>query len=864
MLRDEDVDRRSVFKGAQLFQRLCDFQWTRLPLNELLEKIPAETVDPHVPPALHIQMMAAGIGNPAAGKIERAAIAGEDTFYNVRIVEQQLILDGMYRGDHSDRGVRFHFFREFVHEAGRNERLVPLHIDDVSHPGQRSCGFGDAVGTALVIRRSHTNVRTKTARRRRDPAVVRRHQNPVHIAAPPAALPHMLNEGFPGDDMQGLPGKTGGGEAGGNNDSTGHGSILGDAGPGFKLLGALSRNDTDYLLIFCRASDAAGVYPQKPMLDDDDATLLHAWTERRSEEAFRQLVERYAGLVYGTARRRCGCGELAAEAAQDVFVKLAQRAGSLRRTEALAGWLHTAAVRAATDRMRKESKYRNYMKRFLEESTVLAEEGAHDEQTWKEALPHLDEAIRRLSEPERGILLARYSQGESVAAAGKRFGLSAAAAQKRGERALEKLAGFLKRRGVTLSATLLGSGLSAQMAEAVPVAMQGKWCAAALSAGNGGALSGWLSFLNTRAVSVVAALAGVTVPIGLQLSANAKARNAVATDGTGSAVFKFTPSSVSSATGMRPVMNGLDLNVLAREIHAFPPKQGRLQKELELRAVMQTLDAGQCAVVAKILTESPSFRELSAIASDLYSRWEEMDREAALAGAQEMKGTWDRIAETAVLTAWAEKDPQEMLARFASQSGKVDAGTLAGKACLQALRTWAERDPASAMQAAMALPTMSYASGSPMVQAVLSGWAYTDVEAAVKWFESKAAPGEKESYFKEAHYQKFVRDLRILHPDKAWNSLQRWPDRELADREAGDTLTEWAAKDPFAAASAWADAPAAWKTKVYAEKLGAGIGYADPSLKETIAGGIADGRLKEAFVKAVEKRAELTREIRPE
>ncbi|HAV63280.1 MAG TPA: RNA polymerase sigma factor, partial [Verrucomicrobiales bacterium] len=51
-------------------------------------------------------------------------------------------------------------------------------------------------------------------------------------------------------------------------------------------------------------------------MEGTDHTLLRQFAERRSEEAFRQLVERHVNLVFGTARRVLGDAHLAEEVDQ--------------------------------------------------------------------------------------------------------------------------------------------------------------------------------------------------------------------------------------------------------------------------------------------------------------------------------------------------------------------------------------------------------------------------------------------------------------------------------------------------------------------------------------------------------------------
>src|SRR5262245_28792187 len=95
------------------------------------------------------------------------------------------------------------------------------------------------------------------------------------------------------------------------------------------------------------------------VLPDDtetDTTLLHEWTARRSEPAFRALVERYAGLVHGTALRHLRREDWAAEAAQDAFVLLARKAPRISGA-ALGAWLHRTAIFTACSLLKKETRH---------------------------------------------------------------------------------------------------------------------------------------------------------------------------------------------------------------------------------------------------------------------------------------------------------------------------------------------------------------------------------------------------------------------------------------------------------------------------------------------------------------------------
>src|SRR5437899_3689440 len=77
-----------------------------------------------------------------------------------------------------------------------------------------------------------------------------------------------------------------------------------------------------------------------------DGQLLARFVARRDEASFGVLIERYGALVLNVSRRILEAHE-AEDVFQAVFLVLAHRAATIRRSEALAGWLHRVAWRVA-------------------------------------------------------------------------------------------------------------------------------------------------------------------------------------------------------------------------------------------------------------------------------------------------------------------------------------------------------------------------------------------------------------------------------------------------------------------------------------------------------------------------------------
>lgn len=200
-----------------------------------------------------------------------------------------------------------------------------------------------------------------------------------------------------------------------------------------------------------------------------DPELLAAWLDRRSESAFHALVARYAGLVHATARRTCGDDLMAAEASQLAFIALAQKANSLASCASLGGWLHTAAMMQAKNLIRKSQ--RENRKRQLLQSAMETEPPHAPDDTWQEMQPVLDDALAALSDKDREALLLRFYRSLSVREIAATLGIATDAAQKRIDRATERLRGKLARRGVraggSLGTTML-AGFTADAQAAIP------------------------------------------------------------------------------------------------------------------------------------------------------------------------------------------------------------------------------------------------------------------------------------------------------------------------------------------------------------------------------------------------------------
>ncbi len=247
-----------------------------------------------------------------------------------------------------------------------------------------------------------------------------------------------------------------------------------------------------------------------------DCDLLRQYAEQQDEAAFAEVVRRNVDLVYSVALRQlAGDTHLAQDVTQAVFLDLVRKARPLSRRATLAGWLHTSARLAAWKAVRGEQRRRARE----QESLVMNETPTTAELNWEQLQPLLDEGVGQLDETDRDAIVLRFFEGKSHREVGTALGLSENSANKRIERALEKLRGYFARRGVTVPAAVLAAEVSANSVRAAPAGLAAEVARTSL-AGAGTATVGsavlLAIFMNTK-TKVMLGLAAVLI-LGLTVA----------------------------------------------------------------------------------------------------------------------------------------------------------------------------------------------------------------------------------------------------------------------------------------------------------------------------------------------------------
>src|SRR5436305_11144233 len=121
---------------------------------------------------------------------------------------------------------------------------------------------------------------------------------------------------------------------------------------------------------------------------DNDLALLRRYTEEGDQQAFSEIVRRYAGMVFSVCRRILNDRARAEEVSQETFFRLMTRPQSV--SQSLGGWLHRAATRLAVDERRSETSRRRREADVAREVRAMAEPQAPSGVRWGDVSPHID------------------------------------------------------------------------------------------------------------------------------------------------------------------------------------------------------------------------------------------------------------------------------------------------------------------------------------------------------------------------------------------------------------------------------------------------------------------------------------------
>ncbi|GEM_PF-4509197 len=198
-----------------------------------------------------------------------------------------------------------------------------------------------------------------------------------------------------------------------------------------------------------------------------DIALLHRYADDRDENAFAEIVRRYAGMVYAACYRVLHDKQLAEDATQETFLRLMRRPSHVSLS--LGGWLHKAATQLAIDVSRSESARRRRERVHSQDRVEFLE----DQKSWKEISETIDHAMVEVSDEARDLLVQHFILGRCQKEIAEERDVSVATICRRVNDAMEQLRGVLRRRGMSMPAALVVFDfLALRGSEVVPLAVQ--------------------------------------------------------------------------------------------------------------------------------------------------------------------------------------------------------------------------------------------------------------------------------------------------------------------------------------------------------------------------------------------------------
>jgi RNA polymerase sigma factor (sigma-70 family) len=187
-----------------------------------------------------------------------------------------------------------------------------------------------------------------------------------------------------------------------------------------------------------------------------DGELLERFVREGDDGVFSTLVQRHAAMVLTVASRVLRDVHDAEDVFQATFFVLARKARSIRRRQALAGWLYQVAHRLAV-KLRASKARRQARERQVEVMAPAADTAADRH----ELRALLDEELSFLTEKYRTPLVLHYLEGKSKQETAAHLGWSEGRVSGQLARGRAMLRRRLLRRGIALSV----SGLTAALAD---------------------------------------------------------------------------------------------------------------------------------------------------------------------------------------------------------------------------------------------------------------------------------------------------------------------------------------------------------------------------------------------------------------
>ncbi|MCW1914072.1 sigma-70 family RNA polymerase sigma factor [Luteolibacter sp. GHJ8] len=393
-------------------------------------------------------------------------------------------------------------------------------------------------------------------------------------------------------------------------------------------------------------------------MSEKPGTTLQRYQRDHSETAFRELVRLHSALVHGSALRLLGGDRAAAEdVTQEVFTLLARKAKGLDEAS-LPGWLYRQACRRASNHRRAEAR-----RKHRELVSVQAMNSSESSSRERQAIAdEIDDALFSLPGKDRDALVLRYFEDRDFRNVGALLGTTEEAARKRVDRALERLIGLLKLRGVNVGSAALGSTMTGFGSAPLPPAVISQISSRAMESIAVGSGSGITSILRPfiGGALLTSLVAAATLVASRSGSSSHDGQAAPRTAGNG------------SRTDLRRVEDSAPIDLISR-IKRIKAGPDHAMTTLRLSALLDSITFDEIPGFIAEANKRLTLAEQNACYLPLLKRWLESDPGAAAAFAlkfdSELKppgfGSTDMVR--FLLHSWGNRD-LDALARWLGEN----------------------------------------------------------------------------------------------------------------------------------------------------------------------------------------------------
>lgn len=514
----------------------------------------------------------------------------------------------------------------------------------------------------------------------------------------------------------------------------------------------------------------------------DDYRLLRRYATEGAESAFRELVDRYLGMVLACAQRATGNRELAQEVAQSVFTVLARKAGALREGVPLGAWLHRATVYEASRSRQRESRRREKMEAFANHMKTEGD-GTANSETWNEVLPMIDAAVDRLSRADRGVIVLRFFEGRSYRDIGERTGKSEDAIRKQVQRTLEKLSRILGQRGVAVTGAVLASLMGSDLAKATPAAeLVGTVSAEAVSMAVPVAAAGI-----PKSLIVVAILAAVPLSVQWRVNAGYAKEVSALEEELGVSEPGGRARSRSGAgeggASARLERKLVDLRVLREALENLESHPDEMRSLFAVLTLLHQLQHEQLPEAFQLVENHAGMKLF--VHDALFARWARFDPAEAIAHTEKIRWSSGRLhALQGIFGYWITQDVEGALSAMRELSlGFHHRGILRG----DALYALVASDPLAA--AARLDGDIDAGERENLLEALSWGWPKLDGAAALKWATNLSGDERKKAL------PVVLGQVAKDDPESALETAMALEDRLMRDESLDMLFRRWARTD---------------------------------------------------------------------